>query len=82
MGLSFEISWVGLSLLCWHNFENNSYKFGKNNRMFTSMIKELLETNINWLNVMKYSWTLIDNEYERSNIASQKELGSISDISH
>ena len=27
---------------------------------------------------MKYSQTLIDDEYESSNIASQKELGSIS----
>ena len=29
---------------------------------------------------MKYSQTLVDDEYESSNIASQKELGSISEI--
>ena len=28
---------------------------------------------------MKYSQSLIDDEYESSNMASQKELGSISD---
>ena len=34
---------------------------------------------------MEYSQTLIDDEYESSNIASQKELGRISgnlDLSH
>ena len=40
--------------------------------MFTGTIKELLGTKI--ANVMKYSQTLIDDEYESSNIASQKEL--------
>ena len=28
---------------------------------------------------MKYSQTLIDSEYESSNIASQKEIGTLSD---
>ena len=40
--------------------------------MFTGTIKELLEAKI--ANVMKYSQILIDDEYESSNIASQKEL--------
>ena len=44
--------------------------------MFTSIIKEILGTKKP--NVMKYSLTLIDDEYEGSNIASQKELGSTS----
>ena len=41
--------------------------------MFTSIIKELLGTKI-----AEYSQTLIDDEYESSNVASQKELGNIS----
>ena len=44
--------------------------------MFTSIIKELLKIKI--ANVMKYSQTLIDDEYENSNIASHKEISSIS----
>ena len=45
--------------------------------MFTSIIKELLGTIAK---LAEYNRTLIDDEYESSNIASQKELGSISDI--
>ena len=44
--------------------------------MFTIIIKELLETEIAECNET-YSQTLIDDEYERSNIASQKESRSI-----
>ena len=44
--------------------------------MFTSIIKEFLETKK--LNAMKYSKTLFDDEYESSNIASQKEILVIS----
>ena len=46
--------------------------------MFTSIIKELLGSKIAECNEI-YSQTLIiiDNEYESSNIASQKELRSI-----
>ena len=40
--------------------------------MLTSIIKELLKTKIAEYNVMKYSQTLIDDEYESSNIAFQK----------
>ena len=48
--------------------------------MFTSIIKELLGTKMAECNyIMKYSQTLIDDEYESSNIASQRELRSISD---
>ena len=45
--------------------------------MFTSIIKELLGTKIAECNEI-ISQTLIDDEYESSNIASQKELRSIS----
>ena len=47
--------------------------------MFISIIIELLGPKIQVaLNVMKHSQTLIDDEYESINIASQKEVGSIS----
>ena len=46
--------------------------------MFTSIIKELLGTKI--AEYIKYSQTLIDDKYESSNIASQKELRTISGI--
>ena len=50
--------------------------------MFTNIIKELLGTKVVECN----SQTLIiDDEYESSNIASQKEIGRISgnlDLSH
>ena len=48
--------YIGLSLLCWHNIENNWLQIWQeqcwNNRMFTSIIKELLGTKIAKYNEM------------------------------
>ena len=51
----------------------------QNNRMFTRIIKELLRTEItNYKCNEMYSNINNDDEYESSNIASEKESGSIS----
>ena len=48
--------YIGLSLLCWHNIENNWLQFGKNNAgiigCLQSIIKELLGTKIAKYNEM------------------------------
>ena len=47
--------------------------------MFTSIIKELLGTKIAEIYI-EILPTLIDDEYENSKIASQKEIGSITKL--
>ena len=46
--------------------------------MFTSIIKESLGTKVAECNEIIYNQTLIHDEYESRNIASQKEIGNVS----